>query len=135
MRTPRKIKNARKYKRLKAYYLVQYEVDSKGSKPKINNVRDISAGGLKFISDEAVPERAGIKLRVLMPSLEKTLVARAQILRVRRVPHAVNYTVAVKFTEISQDDQKALNDFIERLAEDRNARFLIDHAEVVVRKG
>jgi c-di-GMP-binding flagellar brake protein YcgR len=130
-----KTKNSRQYKRLNAVYLVKYQVRGAGDQPRLTNVKNISAGGLKFVAKEFLPQEAIIKLNILVPGLERTLEAAAQVLRVRRSREGFIYSVAVKFIEISSDDQWALNQFIEDLAKDKEARLLIDHANVVVRRG
>jgi len=128
-------KNARQFKRLKAFYLVKYQVSGKGDAPRLTNVRDISAGGVKFLTEESLPEDASIKLSILVPTLQRTLEAKAKILRVSRGKEGITYSVAVKFTDISGEDKLALNQFVEDIARDKDARVSIDHADVVVRQG
>ena len=129
-----KIQNTRKHKRLQAYYLVKYLVKGGGDEPRITNVKDISAGGLKFLAKEFLPEEASLTVNVLIPPLKTPLEAKAKVLRVRKEKKGVTYSVAVRFTEISEHLKSSLNQFIETLAEDKQARLLIDHADVVVRK-
>jgi len=55
-------------------------------------------------------------------------------LRVRRVKSHFVYSVAVSFMDVREEDREALRDFAEALSRDKDGRFLIDHASVVIRK-
>lgn len=130
----KKAQDSRRFKRIRAAYLVKYQVHGK-KEPRITNVRDISAGGLRFWSEEAVPESSVLNVSVFLPPLERFVEATAQVLRVRRAKEGgLVYYVAVRFLELKAEDREALNQFAEALSKDEGARFLIDHARIVVRR-
>lgn len=126
--------NSRQHKRINADFLLKYEQDEGKVEPRITNIKNVSAGGVKFLTREMLPENSSIYVNVLIPPLEKSFPARARILRVRRLRKRFIYSVAVRFTDINQNDQQSLNDFVETLAQDTETRFVVDHANVVVRR-
>lgn len=120
--------NSRQFKRVQAHSLVKFQgVDQYGKEePWISNVKDISAGGLRFWSEHFFPEATLLRLSVWIPALERPLDALARIVRVRPARNGEMYYLSVRFIEVSQDLQKALNDFIERLASDKKTRRYVD---------
>ena len=131
----RKLKgaNARRYKRFRADFLVKYQVGGRGE-VRITNAQDIGAGGIRFWSEEPVPESCLVNINVYLPPLERSVEATAQVLRTRKVRKGLLYYVAVKFLELSGQDREAINEFAENLSQNKGASFLIDHADIVVRK-
>ncbi len=125
--------NARKHKRLKAAFLVRYETGRLGESPRITNVRDLSAGGLRFFAKDLLEESAVIKLQILVPPLERALPAQARILRVRRANKNFVYSVAVQFVDMSAHDREDLERFIEGLDANPDTRICIDQAQIVLR--
>ena len=126
-------RNTRRFKRFRISYLVKYQINGKGE-PRITNARDIGAGGLKFWTKEEIPAASLLKVSVFLPPLERTMEAEARVLRVRRVKGQFVYSVAVSFMDVKGEDREALQDFAEALSKDKDGRFLIDHASVVIRK-
>lgn len=128
-----KVANARRYKRFRADFLVKYQINGKGE-VRITNVRDIGAGGIRFWADEQVPESSLVDINVYLPPLERSVEATAKVLRTRKVKKGFLYYVAVQFLDLSGQDREAIDEFAETLSEDKGASFLIDHADIVVRK-
>lgn len=124
--------DTREHKRVRLAYLVKYQWPADSKTPRIANVRDISAGGVRFITEGLVPESAFIDLTIFVPPLGRTVEARAQVLRVRKAKTGHFYYVAVRFLNINEEDREAIDEFAETLAGDRETRFLIDHAKVIV---
>lgn len=124
--------NQRRFRRLKAHFLVNYQVDKNGQ-ATITNARDISAGGAKFWASEAPSPGSTLKVSIDVPPLDRTVEAVAKVCRVRRIKQGLLFNVAVTFLDLKKEDREAINEFAETLAKDKNARFLIDHADIVVR--
>ena len=126
-------KNSRRYKRFRVSYLVKYQVKGK-EQPRITNVVDLSAGGLRFWSPENLPESSVLNLSIYIPPLARSVDAWAQVLRVRRAKAGgMAYYVAVSFMDLKAEDREAINQFAETVSKDAGAPFIIDHADVVVR--
>ncbi|HLD69673.1 MAG TPA: PilZ domain-containing protein [Candidatus Omnitrophota bacterium] len=124
---------ARRHKRLNADYLLKYETNEIGEGPKITNIKNISAGGMKFLTKEIIPETSSIQVNILIPPLEKSFQACASVLRVRRLKRRLIYSVAVRFTDIRQKDQDVLDEYVKSLSDDGKMSILIDHANVILR--
>lgn len=130
----RKARDSRRFKRIRAAYLVKYQVQGR-QEPRITNVRDISAGGLRFWSEEPLPESSVLGISIYLPPLERFVDATAQVLRARRAKEGgLVYYVAVRFLDLKAQDREAINQFAEALSKDEGTRFLIDHARIVVRR-
>lgn len=128
-----KVKNTRRFKRLRSDFLVKYYVNRKGE-AYITNARDISAGGIRFWSASEIPKSASLDVSIYLPFLDRTVDALAQVRRVSRVRQGFLFNVAVSFLDLKQEDREAINHFAEDLSQDQKARFLIDHADIVIRK-
>lgn len=114
----KKSDNLRQHKRLDADYLIRYQAGEDGESPRITNIKNISAGGAKFLTGEVLNESSTVVVTVLIPLLEKSFQTHAKVLRVRRTRRKFIYSVAVRFTDISPQDQATLNRFVEALEED-----------------
>lgn len=78
--------------------------------------RDISEGGLRFITNQFIPAFAELFLEVsLRPSTEPVRAA-AKVSWVQKVPHSDQYYVGAHFTELNQEHKKNIS---ERLLEYR----------------
>lgn len=128
-----RLRNQRRFKRMRAEFLVKYQIQGKGES-FITNVRDISAGGFRFWLGGAVPESSILNVSIYIPPLERSVDAVAQVLRVRRVKGGFLYYAAMSFMDIKKEDREAINEYAEVLAQDQKASFLIDHADIVIRK-
>lgn len=129
-----KTQNTRRFKRLQAHSLVKFQsAEEFGTKePYFSNVKDISAGGMRFWSEHYFPENALLRISVWLPALEKPFDALARVVRVRPAASDVFY-LSVRFIETNREMQTALNDFIEALAANRATRRYIDDFAFVTR--
>ena len=128
-----KAPNTRRFKRFRADFLVKYEV-GKGAAGRITNARDIGAGGIRFWSEEKLPESSLLNVSIYLPPLKRVVEGVVRVLRARRVKKTVLYSIAVSFLDLKQEDRAAINQFAEGLSSDRKTQFLIDHADIVIRR-
>lgn len=128
-----KLANTRRFKRFRADFLVKYQVDPKGG-AKITNARDVGAGGIKFWSEEKIPESSLLNVSIYMPPLKRVVEGVVCVLRVRKVKKTFLYSIAVSFLDLKQEDREEINRFAEGLSKEKGAQFLLDHADVVVRR-
>ena len=125
----------RQYKRLLADYLIKYRMAGGENREfQVSNIKDISAGGVRFWTEDPLPEGALLLVEVLPPPLGRVLRALARVVRVRQGGKGDVYYNALRFVEISEDDQNALNYFIERVAAERGGRALVPDPDVVERR-
>ena len=128
------VQDKRRHKRLKLAYLVKYETGRAGEPSRITNIRDISAGGMRFVTKDILPETAVIKVKVMAPPDGRVFDAEAKILRVRRANRNFVYSVAVNFVNINPKDSGALERFIEDVAAHEDTRICIDQANIMLKK-
>ena len=126
--------NTRKFKRLHADYLVKFQPVTGSDEAAISNLKDISAGGVRFWTDKWIPEASLLRLSIFVPPIQTTLEVLGRVLRVRRALRADVYYLAVGFIEISRDQQHLLNEFIEELSKTREGSMLVKHASRVKRE-
>ncbi len=128
-----KARNARRFKRFRADFLVKYHVDKKGE-AHVTNARDISAGGVRFWTDREIPESSVVSVSIFVPPLGRVVEALAQVRRVTRIKRGLTFSVAVSFLDLKQEDREALSQFAEHLSKEQGAELLVDHADIVVRR-
>ncbi len=126
--------NSRQFKRFRADYLVKYHLAGSNEAPAVSNIKDVSAGGVKFWSDQFLPLGTLLKLSILIPPIGRILEALGRVVRVRQAKEGSIYYTGVAFLEVPKADQEALNDWIERLSRSEKARALIDDASIVRRE-
>ncbi len=120
------MENARSHKRLRADYLMKFQPLNAEGEPSVSNVKDISAGGLRFWTDRRLPQGVLLAVRICIPPVEKNLEAACQVLRVHRGPGEIYY-IAAKFIEVSKADQMNLDNFIEKISQLPSARRFVDN--------
>lgn len=125
--------NARRYKRMFANYLIKYQIPALHEEPRVANIKDISAGGVRFWSADYIPEGALLKVNVLVPPIDLVMGAVGKVVRVRKAGQADFYYIGVNFVEIEAHQQMALNEFIENLSKNKDARPLVPDDRVIVR--
>lgn len=122
--------NSRKYERLKAPYLMKYRPRGSSADWHLANLKDISSGGMRFYTHEALSKGSTIEASVLIPP-DRMIAAVARILYTRQVSAAF-YHISVSFTEMSQSDQKILAQFVRNIAADKELYRMIDQQKSVV---
>ncbi len=80
-----------------------------------------------------------MRVSFMMPPLGRSFEMLGRIVRVRKYqdpdPGSLPiYYIALGFLDISAKDQSQINDFIEKIAQDRNARKLVDSQTASKRK-
>ena len=107
--------NSRQHKRLLAPYLMKYQIlpaealDSSLQESYLSNVKDLSAGGVKFWTERALAENTLLKIQISIPPIQRTLEMIAKAIRVRQVRGGSIFYIAAVFMEIPKSDQEALN--------------------------
>lgn len=127
-----KFKNMRRSKRLKADYLIKYEiVDDPNADPEMFNIRDISATGLRFVSNKFIAEGTKLKVSAYVPPIGRIIQAHANVIRTREASGTSLFFVGVHFIDLKKEDSEDLNDFIEKLAKNPDAHYMVDHDEEI----
>lgn len=103
----------RRFRRAAIPYLVKFQTAGSKEEPFVSNIKDISAGGLRFWTDSVFTEKTLLKIKICLPPLERVIEILGRIVRVRKAQGAGIYHLAVSFVEMPRDDQDTLNQFIE----------------------
>jgi Tfp pilus assembly protein PilZ len=72
--------------------------------------RDISEGGLRFITNQFIPAFAELFLEFSLRSSMEPVQAAAKVSWVQKVPHSDQYQVGAHFTELNQEYRKNISD-------------------------
>lgn len=128
-----KAQNSRRFKRMRADYLMKYQISGTAGEPQLSNIKDLSAGGVKFWTDQFIPEGTLTKVSFLVPPLDLNVEALGRTVRVRQAKESGIFYVAVRFIEVPDEAKRAINDFVEYLAEQPGARNLVEHTPLVKR--
>lgn len=129
------IANTRRHKRLLAGYLVKYRM-ARSASPEflLSNLKDISAGGVKFWSAKPLMEGDLFWVEVLAQPIDRVIRGLARVVRVRLAKKNFVYYNALQFLEIASADQNALNSFIDRVAAESGGRELVPEPSVIRRR-
>ena len=128
--------NTRRFKRAQAHSLVKFQIAEKwgSDEPFISNVKDLSASGLRFWSEVFFPEGTLLRISAWVPSIGKPLDALARVVRARSARSVDTFYLSVRFIEVDENIQSALNDFIEGLAANSKTRRFISGFRSSVRR-
>ena len=127
-------KNERRHKRLRADYLIKHREAGVEGEAAVANIKDISAGGVKFWTEKFYPEGTLVKVSIWVPPIERTVDALGRVVRIHQAGDHLFYYASVGFLEVPRRDQEALNAFIEGLSKVKDSRYFIPHDEIVKRE-
>lgn len=132
---PYKMMNERRFPRLKATYLMHYWQMHEAEPDTLRtvNTKDISAGGLRFVSDEKIKKGTVLRIQLLIPPLLARVQAFAQVTGVRRQWPAAVYHISLAFIEITDAEFELLSRFIGERLSSRESDFLFDRRRIAVR--
>lgn len=126
--------NSRRFKRLRADYLIKYQVAGSEGEPLVSNIKDLGAGGAKFWTDQLILEGTLVKVSFLVPPLDLNVQALGRVVRVRQAKETGVFYIAVRFIEIPDEAKNAINSFVEYLAEQPDARRLVEPSAPTVKR-
>ncbi len=129
-----KAQNSRRFKRFRADYLVKFQVSGTEGEPYVSNLKDLSAGGAKFWTEQFLVEGTLVKLNFLVPPLDREVQALARVVRVRQAAEQSIYYAAVRFLEMPEDAKNAINEFVENLSQIPDAKRFVSAAAPVVKR-
>ena len=127
--------NSRRYPRLKANYLIRYFLMAGDQQEEIRtaNTKDISMGGVRFLSHEAVDMGRMLRVHILIPVLGDFIAAFSRVEKIQQDPQSKLYTISLSFVEMSEKDHKRLESFISKCSEVKEADRLFDNPSIAKR--
>lgn len=83
--------------------------------------RDLSGGGLRYISQQPVPVLAEFGLELTLAAGREPFTARGKVVWFQRIPHSEQFEVGVSFLEVSQENQRRLSTYLYQLSNQSEA--------------
>jgi type II secretory ATPase GspE/PulE/Tfp pilus assembly ATPase PilB-like protein len=111
----------RAYSRLNRKINIRYKVFKsreellkKGFSPEqLSVAKNISGGGLLFVSDEALAVGSFLELNIELPDGEKSIECLSRVVRVEEIEEHGKYDIAVCFLDITGSERSRLNKYVE----------------------
>ena len=104
--------NTRRYKRLPTAWPVKYAPMPLSKNLIRMTMKDISAGGVAFLSDREAPIGSTVNMEILVPPIQKTICAVGEVLRCTALKNA-GFELGVRFDQIDPGEQKLLEKAID----------------------
>ena len=99
----------RQFKRISKAYIVSYAiVSSEELKFDISQTRNLSEGGLLFISDKKFEKDVVLKIKLRLPDFPDYAVVYAQVVDSTQIMKDLIYDTRVKFVEVEQNISEAI---------------------------
>lgn len=76
--------------------------------------RDVSLGGVRFISPIAIPVLSECRLELTLAEGREPLVARGRIVWFQQLPHSDQFEIGASFIELSPQNQRRLSTYLEK---------------------
>ncbi|MBI3333332.1 MAG: PilZ domain-containing protein [Candidatus Omnitrophica bacterium] len=110
--------DTRDYLRLPASWPVKCEILPTGDDRLVTSSKDVSAGGVAILVQEAVPAGSRVRLTIYVPFLERSIPAQGRV--VRSLPtRGGGFELGIRFEQIDPKDRQDLNQVIEEMAPSR----------------
>ena len=112
----------RAYSRLDARLQIRYkifkskeELLKRGYTPEhLSVTSNISAGGLLFVSHQAIPVSAILELAIELPDGQGTIECLSRVLRIKEIKANETYDIAVCFLDITSAQRVKLDKYVEK---------------------
>lgn len=106
----------RRYPRIKMAIPVEYKKlrESPGIK-KGTLTKDLSTGGVRFITDEFLAFTARMVVDINLPLPERPVSVLSKVAWIKKLPVDDTYEIGNQFLEISKDDKNRLSSYLNRL--------------------
>ena len=76
--------------------------------------KDISGGGVRFISNEFLSIFTRLLLEVSVPTFSRPIKAISKVAWIQKVPRSSQYEVGVQFLDMTEEDKRQLGSFISK---------------------
>jgi c-di-GMP-binding flagellar brake protein YcgR len=107
------IKEKRKYSRINARLPLQFKDIQRPIEAYAGSLtKDISEGGIRFVSNEFLSIFTRLLLEISIPSFSRPIKAISKVAWIRKVPRSSQYNVGLKFMDMTEEDSKHLASFI-----------------------
>ncbi|MBI3010448.1 MAG: PilZ domain-containing protein [Candidatus Omnitrophica bacterium] len=76
--------------------------------------KNVSAGGLRFISPLELPVSSDLTVDLLLSNGEEPIVVRAKVMWFQMIPYSEQFDVGVSFHDTPEESQRRLSGYLER---------------------
>ncbi|MCM8831366.1 MAG: PilZ domain-containing protein [Candidatus Omnitrophica bacterium] len=103
-------KERRRFLRLSVHHLLKYKIIKKPEDIKVLSfVRNISACGVLFYTQEYIPLNSIIEIEIFFPQDEKAIKLLSKVVRVNFLPKVGGFSIGAEFINIDKDTQEIIN--------------------------
>ncbi len=107
------IKEKRKYSRIDARLPLQFKDIQRPIEAYAGSLtKDISEGGIRFVSSEFLSIFTRLFLEISIPSFSRPIKAISKVAWIQKVPRSSQYNVGLQFMDMTEEDNKHLTSFI-----------------------
>ncbi len=107
------VKERRSTPRINARIPVQFKDIQRQIEPYSGSItKDISEGGLRFVSGEFLSIFTRLLLEVSVPSFSRPIKAISKVAWIQKVPRSSQYDIGLQFMDMTEEDKKHLSAFI-----------------------
>lgn len=107
------IKERRRFSRINARLPLQYKDIQRPIETYSGTLtRDISEGGVRFISNEFLSIFTRLLLEISVPSFSRPIKVISKVAWIQKFPRTNQYNVGVQFMDVTEEDKKHLASFI-----------------------
>jgi c-di-GMP-binding flagellar brake protein YcgR len=123
MKEPAKFEEKRASPRFRIDTPVEYRM-LRGARETVKGsvLSNISAGGVRFITNEFLALTARMVLDITLPIPERPISAVSKIAWIKKLPVGDRYEIGNQFLEISRDDKERLSKYLNRVSAGPSAR-------------
>ncbi|MDO8602768.1 MAG: PilZ domain-containing protein [Candidatus Omnitrophota bacterium] len=104
----------RKFKRINRSYIVSYAiVKGEDLKFDVSQTRNLSEGGLLFMSDREFEKGAILKIKLRLPEFSDYVTVRTQVIESTQLVKDIMYDTRVKFIEVEQKVRESIRKLVD----------------------
>ncbi|MCM8781532.1 MAG: PilZ domain-containing protein [Candidatus Omnitrophica bacterium] len=130
-----KSQDTRTSRRMRTFCLIRYNVVSDAAHRKyLANPRDISAGGVSFISKTSFPKGSILEMDIYFPPLKDFFTVMAKVEGSLKTKSEAQYLIRANFKAIDPEDKKKINLYIEQAAKNPYMQKYLDKKARIVKR-
>lgn len=104
----------RKFKRVSKSYIVSYGlVKGEDLKFDVSQTKNLSEGGLLFMSDRKFEKGAILKIKLRLPEFSDYVIVRTQVIESKQLVKGIMYETRARFTEVEQKVREAIRKLVD----------------------
>lgn len=105
----------RRFQRIDSNLPVRYRNLRAATIPSGSLTKDISEGGIRFMTNEFISLACRLVVEVSLPTIQKPIKAISKVAWIKKVSSGDRYELGNQFLEISKEDKELINDFVKRM--------------------